>query len=133
MCFFGKWLAPWYSGLAFSKFANGQYQDAIRLFEKFIKLDPQTDRIHLIYSCLGRCYLALGQLNEALKTLNTAYELFLKQSQVFLKNEFEEREYREFLEAYSYVLRKFGQAEHAVEVEKKAKEVKVRDGSQIVK
>jgi tetratricopeptide (TPR) repeat protein len=123
MRLFGKWLAPWYSGLAFSKFANGKYQDAIRLFEKVIKLDPEADRIDLIYSCLGRCHLALGQLNEALETLNIAYELFLKQKQGFLKNNFEKRDYKEFLDAYSYVLRKFGHAEHALEIEKKAREV----------
>jgi len=115
MAFWEKWLVPWYSGLAFSKFQRQKYKDAARLFEKICKLDPKGDRMELIYSCLGRCYLALEKNNEAFKVLTTAYDLY-RQRGYIPKEDFNRVQYKEFLRAYSYILSKVGQESRSKEV-----------------
>jgi tetratricopeptide (TPR) repeat protein len=115
MSFFGKLITPWYSGLAFSKFHRQRYEEAARLFEKVCKLDPTGDRMELVYSCLGRCYLALEKDDEALEILSNAFQLYQKRTQG-PENDFERREYKELLRAYNFALEKTGLVDRAKEI-----------------
>jgi tetratricopeptide (TPR) repeat protein len=118
-----KLLASWYTGGAFSRFARKNYKDAADLFEKALRLDPDSGRKELSYSCLGRCYLVLGRMNEALKNLSMAYELYEKNISAALQNDFELSQYKEFLKAYSYALEQIGKSEYAHEIARRAEDV----------
>lgn len=115
MALWKKWLASWYSGLAFSKFQRQKHEEAARLFQKVCKLDPDGDHMELTYSCLGRCFLSLKRNSEALHALTTAYKLYQKQNKT-PEGDFELQEYEEFLRAYSYALNKAGYADRLKEI-----------------
>jgi len=114
------WLAGWYAGGGFNKFLKKQHKEAARLFEKSLKLDSDSKGTGLIYSCLGRCYLALGQMDKALQKFSVAYELYQKNVSAVL-SEFQRTQYREFLEAYAYALREVGQFDASQKIALKAK------------
>ncbi len=113
-------LAGLYVGSAFRKFIDTKYEDAARLFEKALRLDPNSDRMELTYSCLGRCYLHLGRMDEALKNLSLAYDLYQKNMSTVFQSEFELTQYKDFLNAYSCALEKVGQIDFAREVAQQA-------------
>ena len=85
------------------------------MFEKVCKLDPNGDRMELIYSCLGRCYLSLEKNSEAFEVLTTAYDLY-RQRDAIPEESFEQQEYKEFLRAYSFILNKIGQDNRSKEI-----------------
>jgi tetratricopeptide (TPR) repeat protein len=114
------WLAGWYAGGGFNKFLKKQYREAARLFERSLKLDSDSKGTELIYSCLGRCYLALGQLDKALQNLSVAYSLYEKNI-LAVRSEFQRTQYREFLEAYAYALRETGQFDASQKIVLEAK------------
>jgi tetratricopeptide (TPR) repeat protein len=117
-----KMLAGWYAGAGATKFAKQKYEEAARLFEKFLRLDPNSGRTEMTYSFLGRCYLALGQMDKALHNFSVAYEMYQKNISAVL-SEFERTQYKEFLKAYSYALMKAGQLDHSQEIARKAKDL----------
>ncbi|MBI2877964.1 MAG: tetratricopeptide repeat protein [Candidatus Tectomicrobia bacterium] len=121
MSLFAGWRAAYLYGRAVARFYQQRYEEAAHLLEKVCKLDPEHERKELYYSYLGRSYLALGQYSKALDFLSHAYEPFCKRSHT-LENEFERREFVEFITAFSDVLRRVGQADYAQEVSRKAKE-----------
>jgi tetratricopeptide (TPR) repeat protein len=119
MSIFGKWLAPWYSGLAFNKFARKEYEEAARFFEKTLKLDSTGDGLEFVYSCLGRCHLALGNQDGALDNLSKSYALFQKRAKA-IEDDLEKRQFKESLKAYSLALQKSGDAGRAKEIAQEA-------------
>jgi len=117
----GGLLASWYTGRAFYKFTGKEYKNAVCLFEKALRLDPKSGRTELTYSCLGRCYLALGQMDRALQNFSVAYESYQKNISS-VQGKFETAQYKEFLKTYSYALSKVGQLDQSKEIARKAEE-----------
>jgi len=123
----GRLLSSWYTGRGFSKFTNHKWEEAAALFEKAIKLDPNSGKVELTYSCLGRCYLALNRTSEAKKNLSMAYNLYQKNISSSLANRFEVQQYKELLKAYSNVLQKAGDSDLAQEMARKAEEIPIKE------
>ena len=115
MSFFRKHFAAFYSGRAFHKFSRKQYDDAIPLLEKVLKLDPDQERNDIIYSMLGQCYLAAGNYEKAFENLSIAYELCQK-VQIKPNDEWEQNNRKNMLEAYSSVLLELGQTQKSIEI-----------------
>jgi len=111
-----------YCGHGFYRFAEGKYEKAARIFEKVCRLDPDGERMEIIHSCLGRCYLALGKNDEALENLSKAYHLFHNPKVPYRKAEDSvyPDEYNHMLKAYREVLLKLGQTELAEKISKEA-------------
>jgi len=104
MTWWGKFIAPFTCGIAFNKFAGKKYKDAVKLLNRIIEIDPDGDRMEIIYSCLGRSYMALGEYDKALDEMEKAYSLFKNQDGK--KDEAYLKENKEFLKAYSWLLYK---------------------------
>lgn len=113
-----------YCGHGFYRFAEGKYEEAARIFEKVCRLHREGERMEIIHSCLGRCYLAIGKNDEALENLSTAYHLFHKNRVPYRKgeNSVYPNEYMQMIEAYSEVLLRLGQTELAEKIAKEAEE-----------
>jgi tetratricopeptide (TPR) repeat protein len=122
--FFGVYKAASLHGVAAARFYQKRYNDAARLFEQICKLDPEHERIEVSFSYLGRCYLYLGRYDEAEDILSRAYELFRRRNQS-PDGKFYRREYVSFLIAFSNVLKKNGQLDRALEIDREAEEHKI--------
>ena len=120
MSFLGGYIATVYSAFAYRKFAQKKYFDAIRLFEKASKFESDNNVKKITYSYLGRCYVAVKKDEKALEVMTRAYELFHEKGEKKIDG-FQKKEYKEFLEAYSYALNKLGRLERAKEIDEEAK------------
>ena len=118
---FTKLRASFLYGRALNRFYRRKYEDAARLLEKSLKLDPFDERNELTLVYLGRSYLALGRLKEAMELLSRAYQPYF-QRKATLESDFEQKEFLEFLNAYHEVLHKMGELDRAREVAHEAEE-----------
>lgn len=116
-----KWIASGLYGIAMARFARGRYSEAARLLEKVCRLAPDEERMELCYAYLGRSYLALGQHKRALELLSRAHEPYRIQSHS-IEDEFGQRQFVEFLRAFSDVLRKTAQPDRAEEIAREAEQ-----------
>ncbi len=107
------------------RFYQKRYDEAARHLEKVYKLDPTFEESNLFHSCLGRTYLALGRHMDALNHLSRAYELFHKRID-FLKEDTEQQEFLDTLNAFTHVLRITDHAEHAQAIAHEAAEYSMR-------
>lgn len=119
MYFFRKWRASFLYGRAVMRFYQKRYEDTSRLMEKVCELDPNMERKEYCYSYLGRSYSALGQYDNALKLMLQAYELFKNQ---IIEDDYKQREFVDFMEAFSDTLHKSGQIDRAQEIKCELKE-----------
>ncbi len=119
--YFKKFLSPCYSGLAFNKFMRKNYKAAIPLFKKALDFDPELKRREVIYSCLGRCYFYLGEFDLAHNVMNKAYHYYRERKRI--DESFERGEYKEFLKAYSSVLRHYNKSDQADQVDMVAEQI----------
>ena len=103
-------------GKAVAKFLRRDFAGAAILFEESRRLLPEDERIEFTLSYIGRCYAALGRTAEALQVLEEAYEPFCRRSQT-LQEPNEQREFLDFLKAFSGVLKESGQRERSRDVE----------------
>lgn len=107
---------PTLSGIALSRFYRKRYDEALPLFEKIIKIDPNNKKIEYIYACLGRSYLSTEKYADALASLENAYSLYSKRIYP-IEDNFERKEYMELLKAYRTVLQYFGNDGLAKEID----------------
>ena len=106
------------SGLAFRRFIQQRYREAACLFERICKTESNKSKNIDIYSYLGRCYVFLEEYADAVNVLSKAYDLFDKRDRP-IEQDFDKKEYKEFLRAYSYALYKVGLFEKHTEVKDK--------------
>jgi hypothetical protein len=78
-------------------------------------LDPDHERNELCLAYLGRSYSSLGRKSNALKVLEHAYELFRRRDRK-LRDNYELKEFKAFIDAYVHVLRDVGQGSRAQEI-----------------
>lgn len=121
MGFLTKWIAAGLYGIAMARFFQGRHSEAARLLEKVCRLAPDEERMELRYAYLGRSYLSLGQHKKALGLLSRAYEPYRIQSQS-PEDEFEQRQFIEFLHAFRDILRITGRPDRAQEIAHEAEE-----------
>ena len=81
-----------YCGKGFEKFRMGKFKEAIKIKKKAIKHDPNGERMEIVYSLLGRSYLAIGDNEKAITNLEKAYKyykspkfLYKKMRKTFIK------------------------------------------------
>jgi tetratricopeptide (TPR) repeat protein len=98
-----------------------RYKDAAPLFEKVCELDPTNKRIEYVYSCLGRCYLAMEKHDEALIALEKGYDLYHKRNQP-IKDSFERKDFKELLKAYRSILQHFQKNDFASDIDRELNE-----------
>jgi len=118
---FRKLLVPFYSGFAFNRFIKKKYSRAIPLFMRIIYLDSGHPNLRYIYSCLGRCFLEVGEYNEALKTLSKSYDLY--NENLSLLDNFGLKEYSQLLKSYIKILTYFNMMEKAEKIRKEFNEI----------
>lgn len=114
---FRTYFAAFLYGRGLMRFHQKRFEQAARIFEKVCRLDPDQDRKDLTYSYLGRSLIRIGRRNEALKIMSEAYELFVLRIQS-LKNEFERKEFMDFIKDYIEALSGAGQTERVKEIER---------------
>ena len=112
------WIAAAFSDRGFCWFAEGKFQAAAYAFEVVCWLNPEGDRMEIILSCLGRCYLALGKGDKALGNLSKAYYLFHNPKDPYGEpgDRAYPEEYKQMLKAYSQVLLSLGRTELAEKI-----------------
>ncbi len=122
MSIIGRFGAPFFFGLASSKYVQGKYRKAARLYEKAILLDPQGDNMEYSYLCLGRCYKEIGRFQDAFTNFSKAYEMYIKKKSI-IENDFKKKEVKEMLLAYISMLKSFGKAEEVNKVVSESKKI----------
>jgi tetratricopeptide (TPR) repeat protein len=115
-----EYMAAFLYGRGLMRFNQKRFEQAAHIFEKICRLDPYQERKGLTYSYLGRSLIRIGRRNEALQIMSEAYELFSLRIQDF-KNEFERKEFADFIRDYIEALNEAGQIERVKEIERTIK------------
>jgi len=110
-----------FSTWGYNKFIAGKYKKAVSYFEKAVELGTDTDIKRLSNAYLGRSYVILGRFEEALSVMPKADELYNLESNE--RDDYNQKEYKAFLDAYSLALRKLGFIERAESISNKSEQI----------
>ncbi len=120
MKLFNFFLEPWLAGKADSKMRRKDYDGAIDLFLKVLKLIPDdSSGIELYYYEVGRCYQKLSDHNTAIFWFEKAYHIFRSiDEKNYSKNDVN------LLISYGYSLKQNGCLQDAKQIYKEAEELR---------
>lgn len=122
MSFFGRIVATALTFIAYRRFLQRKYEEAIRYFEKALRYDIEDDVKRIASSYLARSYVVVGKYEQALEIMCEVYRIYQEQG-TEKEDTLQTEEYREFLKAFSFCLSKLGHSEHARQIQKEAEAI----------